>query len=172
MLHADFVIVLFLGSCHFPSHHVRSFKATFTIRRVPQWHITVPNPTPCSRKVRALIDNNEMKVGEFQKAINVTSTSYSRFMGQNGPYKGSGSDMYRSAWVFFKKRELRGIKSTPNKKAKAAAADGKSAVPNVDDVVLEGEMDDEVPVFGALATNTDSASTDQNQTHATKSAAK
>jgi hypothetical protein len=94
-----------------------------------------------------------MKVGEFQKAINVTSNSYSRFMGQNGPDKGSGSDMYGSAYIFFKKRELRGIKSTPNKKAKAVAADGKDAVPDVERIVLEGEMDDKVPILGAFSRN-------------------
>jgi hypothetical protein len=160
-----FIIVLFFAWCYSPSHHVRSFKATFTIQRVPQCHVTVPNLTPCSRKIRALIDNNEMKVGEFQKAINVTSTSYSRFMGQNGPYKGSGSDVYWSAWAFFKKRELRGIKSTPNKKAKAAATDRKDAVPSVDEIVLEGEMDDDVPVFGTFTTHlqaSNRASTDPN----------
>jgi hypothetical protein len=59
-----------------------------------------------------------MKVGEFQKEINVSSNAYSRFMGQHGAYKGSGSDVYMSAWAFFKKRQLKGIKTTPNKKAK------------------------------------------------------
>jgi hypothetical protein len=102
------------------------------------------------RKIRTLIDNAEMKVGEFQKEINVTSNAYSRFMGQHGPYKGSGSDVYMSAWAFFKKRELKGIKTTPNKKAKKdeAAEGGKDSVPSVDDVKLEGEEDDEVAVFG------------------------
>jgi hypothetical protein len=106
-----------------------------------------PLLTPPSRKIRALIDNNELKVGEFQKAINVTPNSYSRFMGQNGPHKGSGSDVYMAAWAFFKKREMRGIKTTPNKKAKVDEG-GKDAVPSVEDVVLEGEMEDCVPVYG------------------------
>jgi len=90
-----------------------------------------------------------MKVGEFQKAINVTSNSYSRFMGQNGPYKGSGSDVYMSAWAFFKKREMRGIKTKPQKKAKVDE-DGKvkDAVPSVEGIVLEGEAEDAVPVYG------------------------
>jgi hypothetical protein len=38
-------------------------------------------------------------------------------MGQNGPFKGTGSTVYVDAWQFFKKRELRGIK-LPRKKAK------------------------------------------------------
>jgi hypothetical protein len=102
------------------------------------------------RKIRTLIDNAEMKVGEFQKEINVSSNAYSRFMGQHGAYKGSGSDVYMSAWAFFKKRELKGIKTTPKKKAKKdeAAEGGKDSVPSVDDVELEGEKFDEVAVFG------------------------
>ncbi|KAH8708518.1 hypothetical protein GQ44DRAFT_627815 [Phaeosphaeriaceae sp. PMI808] len=99
------------------------------------------------RKIRALIDNGEMKVGEFQKAINVTGAGYSRFMGQNGVDKGFGSDVFPAAWAFFKKRELRGIKTTANKKAKKDAAGGKNAVPDVKDITLDGEEDDAVPVY-------------------------
>ncbi|KAH7070466.1 hypothetical protein BKA63DRAFT_398569, partial [Paraphoma chrysanthemicola] len=88
-----------------------------------------------------------MKVGEFQKAIGVSSPTYSRFMSQNGPYKGAGSDVYMLAWAFFKKRELRGIKTVANKKAKKIEPGDKDAVPSVQNVVLEGEMEDNVPVF-------------------------
>ncbi|KAF2030612.1 hypothetical protein EK21DRAFT_88734 [Setomelanomma holmii] len=110
----------------------------------------VPMTESCDvvrRKIRAFIDNGEMKVGEFQKAINVTSNSSSRFMGQNGPHKGSGSDVYMLAWAFFKKRELRGIQTTANKKAKTVEPGSKDAVPSVQEIVLEGEMDDSVLVF-------------------------
>lgn len=91
-----------------------------------------------------------MKVGEFQKAIKVTSTAYQRFMGQHGPTKGFDSSVNVSAWAFFKKRELQGIKTMPNKKMKASAsaAGGKNAEPNLDDVELEGEKDDKVPIYG------------------------
>lgn len=34
--------------------------------------------------IRALIDSGEMKVGEFQKAISVSSRSYLDFLGQSG----------------------------------------------------------------------------------------
>jgi hypothetical protein len=106
------------------------------------------------RKIRTLIDNGEMKVGEFQKEINVTSKAYSMFMSQHGAHKGMGSSVYLAAWAFFKKRELKGIKTTPNKKAKKddAASGGKDSVPSVDDVELEGEEDDEVPVYGKCLT--------------------
>ncbi|KAF1842934.1 uncharacterized protein K460DRAFT_367871 [Cucurbitaria berberidis CBS 394.84] len=98
------------------------------------------------RKIRALIDNGEMKVGEFQNAINVTPNAYSRFLGQNGPDKGSESSVYMAAWSFFKKRELRGIKTKPNKKAKTGT-NGKDSVPSVDGIELEGEKDDKVQVY-------------------------
>jgi hypothetical protein len=75
-----------------------------------------PNPSQVVKS--ALIDTNEMKVGEFQAAINVTSNAYTRFMGQNGPDKGAESSVYLVAWAFFMQRELRGIKlpSTSAKK--------------------------------------------------------
>jgi hypothetical protein len=107
-------------------------------------HVVDVGLTSLSRKIRALIDNGEMKVGEFQKEINVTFNAYSRFMGQNGPYKGCESSVYMSAWSFFKKREMRGIKTKPNKKVKMDEAGGKNAVPSVEDIELGGELDDAV----------------------------
>ena len=86
-----------------------------------------------------------MKVGEFQKAINCNSKTYSRFMSQNGPEKGAGSTVYYDAWAFFKKRELRGQK-TSTKKAKTAATPDASV--SLAGVELDGEMEDEVHVFG------------------------
>ncbi|CBY00653.1 hypothetical protein LEMA_P017830.1 [Plenodomus lingam JN3] len=87
-----------------------------------------------------------MKVGEFQKAIDVKPNAYSSFMTQNGPEKGKDSTVFLSAWAFFKKREMLGIKPTPAKK-KAAAAKGKDPMPNVDDIELDGEKDGEVPIY-------------------------
>lgn len=95
------------------------------------------------RKIRTLIDNGEMKVGEFQKEIGVTPNAYSRFMGQHGKVKGMESSVYLCAWAFFKKRELRGIKTAPNKKAKKDEAD----LPSVEDVELVGEDEDKVAVY-------------------------
>ncbi|ORY09173.1 hypothetical protein BCR34DRAFT_568903 [Clohesyomyces aquaticus] len=102
------------------------------------------SPDAIRRKIRAFIDGGEMKVGEFQKAINANSVSYSRFMSQNGPGKGAGSNVYMNAWAFFKKRELRGLKM-PNKKAKMIATE--SAQPDISGVVLPGEMNDSVEVY-------------------------
>ena len=84
-----------------------------------------------------------MKVGEFQKAIHVTSNSYARLMKQNGPTKGSGTDTYDRAFVFFKKRELQGFE-IPHKKVKKADEDRKI---DALDIRLEGEDNDGVEVY-------------------------
>lgn len=106
--------------------------------------------THISRKTRTFLDNGEMKVGEFQKEIGVTSRAYSMFMGQNGTYKGSRSSVYSAASAFFKKRELRGIKVKPNKKAKTTGAAGsaEATVPSLEGVEIEGEKEDKAPVYG------------------------
>ena len=84
-----------------------------------------------------------MKVIEFQKAINVTSGSYGRFMKQNGPTAGMGSDTYGSAYKFFKKRELRGIKMS-RKKVKTADQDKSHDLSNIQ---LDGEETGNVEVY-------------------------
>ncbi|KAJ4374500.1 hypothetical protein N0V86_007369 [Didymella sp. IMI 355093] len=102
------------------------------------------------RKIRAFLDDGEMKVGEFQKAINTNSVTYSRFMSQNGPLKGSGSTVYGQAWMFFKKRELQGIKPPrhPTKpKGGEATAAGAQAGPVLAAVELPGESDDKVEIY-------------------------
>jgi hypothetical protein len=95
------------------------------------------------RKIRTFLEAGEMKVGEFQKALGVSSNAYSRFMGQNGRDKGSGCDTYIEAFKFFKKRELQGIKA-PKKKVKKAEETVKN---DVSDIHLDGEAGLNVPVY-------------------------
>lgn len=101
-----------------------------------------------------------MKVGEFQRALGITAGSYSHFMGQNGPDKGTESSTFLAAAVFFKRRELAGI-SMPKKKVKtsgtsstdtsntdAAQAKAKAKARNdVSGIHLDGEDTDNVPVY-------------------------
>lgn len=68
-------------------------------------------------KIRQFINSGEMKVGEFQKKIDVGSASYQRFMYQGGD-AGAYSDTYVAAAEFFKKRQLAGIPIS-RKKVKA-----------------------------------------------------
>jgi len=84
-----------------------------------------------------------MKKGEFEKAIGCSGKSVNNFLGQNGPTKGMGSDTYNNAFVFFKKRELQGIKP-PRKKVKKADEQPKI---DVSDVHLDGEDTGEVEVY-------------------------
>ncbi len=105
------------------------------------------NPDQVRRKIRAFLNAGEMKVGEFQRALGVSSNAYARFMGQNGPTKGMGCDTYMEAFKFFKRRELMGIK-IPRKKVKALK--GESATANtaaVDTITLDGEENLSVPVY-------------------------
>ena len=90
-----------------------------------------------------------MKVGEFQKAVGITPNAYSRFMGQHGKEKGVESFVYPAAYAFFQQREMAGIKTTANKKAKKN--EGDAAKDSVDNVELDFEKEDKVPVYGKLS---------------------
>lgn len=89
-----------------------------------------------------------MKVGEFQKAIGASSSTYSTFMKKTGSMDGAGSAVYGNAFAFFKMRELNG--ENRKKKVKVAVETGekKDAQPeDFKDVVLDGEEEGEVPIF-------------------------
>lgn len=108
------------------------------------------------KKIDAFINSGEMKVGEFQRAIGVSSHSYLSFLGQKGPMAGSNSATYDTAWRFFKKRELRGIKlPRPNaKRAKLSKEDRDAAAAKYDVsmIRLHGEEDSSVPVYDTCDT--------------------
>jgi hypothetical protein len=101
------------------------------------------------RRIHALIDSGEMKAGEFQAAIKTSSKVYSSFMTQDGPYNGSGSSVYYSAWAFFKKRELQ--RTNIDKKAEFAAAVGPKSQVDVSHFVLDEEEIDDVEVYGTYS---------------------
>jgi hypothetical protein len=92
------------------------------------------------RKINNFINSGEMKVGEFQRAIGVSSQSYLTFLGQSGKTKGMGSWTYTKAARFFKKRELQGLKPP---RAKAGSKKAKTEVDmskfDVSSITLEGE---------------------------------
>ena len=95
------------------------------------------------RKIHNFINSGGMKVGEFQNAIGVSGNSYSRFMSQKGPHKGDGCDAYQEAFIFFKKRELQGIKE-PKKRVKKEDQDKKL---DVSGVHLDGEENGAVEIY-------------------------
>jgi hypothetical protein len=97
------------------------------------------------RKINALINSGEMKVTHFQRECNINSNSYGRFMKLKGPYSGCDNQTYKAAFIFFKKRELAGVKAPKKKKAKAEDL----AKFNVSDPSLEldGEESGNVEVY-------------------------
>lgn len=72
-------------------------------------------------KMKRFLDSGEMRIGQFCDAIGVSQNAYRRFMAEKGQYGGMGCDTYQSAWEFFRKREMAGLK-IPTKKQKTAAA--------------------------------------------------
>jgi hypothetical protein len=100
------------------------------------------------RKINNFINSGEMKIGEFQSVLGVTSRSYNTFLGQNGKMKGSGSNTYSNAHRFFAKRELQGIKD-PKKKAatsKKAKLEAEQKF-DVSGIHLDGEEEAAVEVY-------------------------
>ncbi|KAI1451670.1 hypothetical protein F4805DRAFT_471472 [Annulohypoxylon moriforme] len=110
----------------------------------PRLHRVDETCNQIRRKIKNFIEGGNMRVGEFQRAINVTSSTYQRFMRQNGMYKGSESATYSRAFAFFKRRELQGLKASPPKKARK---DEERKVLDVDDIELEGEDTQQAPVY-------------------------
>ncbi|CAD0110173.1 unnamed protein product [Aureobasidium uvarum] len=104
-------------------------------------------------KIKRFLEAGEMRVGQFCDAIGVSGNAYRRFMAQNGKFAGEGSETYQNAWLFFKKREMAGLK-IPTKKQKTAtgasssstsfAAENKNAVTDISNIHLD---DDAVEVY-------------------------
>lgn len=111
------------------------------------------------RKINRLLDSGAMTKTKFAGVIGVSTKSLSGFLGESGPFKGSGYAAYDGAWEYFKKLEVAGIK-IPVKKAKTtpsagattsaaatSASGSNSAGIDISDVHLPGEEEDNVPVY-------------------------
>ncbi|MCJ1438420.1 hypothetical protein MMC27_007808 [Xylographa pallens] len=102
-------------------------------------------------KINTFINNGGMKVGEFQRAIGVTSSSYGNFMKKHGRDAGEQSSVYSAANAFFRMRELEGHKMPRKKAKKETDADGKETGKNLDydvsDIHLEGGDEGEVAIY-------------------------
>ncbi|KAH6854140.1 hypothetical protein B0I37DRAFT_22893 [Chaetomium sp. MPI-CAGE-AT-0009] len=109
------------------------------------------------RKITRLLDSGEMTKTAFAREIGVGLHSVSGFLTQHGPFKGSKSDAYVAAWKFFRQREVAGVKLPAKKQkttgsaagdsSKGAAGKAPKAALDLSDIELDGEEDDEVPVF-------------------------
>ncbi|KAL4865887.1 hypothetical protein BDV12DRAFT_173865, partial [Aspergillus spectabilis] len=98
-------------------------------------------------KINLFIKSGEMKVGEFQRALGVSSRAYTTFMKQTGRMKGEFSDTYSSAHRFFLKREILGIrnKRTPGT-TKKTKIDNETKY-DVSEITLEGEDTMSVEIY-------------------------
>lgn len=110
----------------------------------PRLYERSTTPNKLRRKIRDFIEGGNMKVGEFQQAINITPTSYQRFMRMTGSHQGCETVMYPRASKFFRKRELQGLKAAPPKKPKK---NEQKKILDVSDATLSGEDSEAVPVY-------------------------
>lgn len=100
-------------------------------------------------KLRAMFDSGEVKVTHWLKEHSVNTNSYGRFMKLSGPTNGSSNSTYFAACRYFAGCKAAGI--TPlgapggNKKQKANGP--KSPLYDVSSIHLDGEEENEVPVF-------------------------
>ncbi|KAK7753885.1 hypothetical protein SLS62_004251 [Diatrype stigma] len=78
-------------------------------------------------KINKLIDSGIMKKVEFCKATHLSSKNLSDFLSKKGTYGGSGCTAYHSAWMWFKQRELAGLKMPDVKKRQKRDADAAAA---------------------------------------------
>jgi hypothetical protein len=129
-------------------------KRAHAASAAPNW-----NCNQVRTRIRNFLNAGEMKIGEFTNALAVSPASYRRFMGQNGPYKGNGCDMYVAAHIFFAEKEMNGeswARARKSAKAKATeAAQGGNGARKTDDdskfdvscIHLDGEEADAVPIY-------------------------
>ncbi|KAI9881180.1 MAG: hypothetical protein M1830_007158 [Pleopsidium flavum] len=104
--------------------------------------------TQIRRKITNFLNSGAMKVTEFQRAIGVNSGPYGRFMKATGPMGGCDNSTYDAAWMFFKKREIAGVKmpSASAKKRKTSGSKDDAAF-DVSGISVDGEKDESVEIY-------------------------
>ncbi|KAL7624929.1 hypothetical protein AAE478_004143 [Parahypoxylon ruwenzoriense] len=127
----------------------------------------LPSCNAVRARINKLLDAGIMNRTEFSQAIGMRSTTnLSNFLKQTGPYGGSGSAVYYSAWAWFKQREFAKLKMPDVKKrqaeerdaaASSAGASAKSeptlktaaatSLPDTSNIYLKGEETDSVSVW-------------------------
>ncbi|KAL1853805.1 hypothetical protein Plec18167_007206 [Paecilomyces lecythidis] len=127
----------------------------------PKWYNAAAHPfgyqitdncDQIRRKITAFISSGEMKVGEFQRLLDVSPRSYQLFMRQKGKWKGEHSITYQHAACFFKEREEQGLPPPKKKRATKQTKNGKGEAEDKDkwdvsNIHLEDESEFAVPVY-------------------------
>lgn len=94
------------------------------------------------RQINQLIDCGEFTIVSFCRKIGVSRSSFYAFMRQNGAWKGEKGDTFPSALWYLQARERDGIEMPKKKKMH-----GKRRADVKEEIELEGESDDNVPIF-------------------------
>lgn len=128
------------------------------------------NCSQVRRRINQVLDGGIMNKTEFGKAIGSSTASLNNFLQKTG-VNGGNTDAYTTAWAWFKRRDLAGLKMPDVKKrqkaeAVAAAADGPASskagpaskkakvlntLPDLSQIHLDGEEIDSVPVYDTAA---------------------
>ncbi|KAJ1331628.1 hypothetical protein MN608_05089 [Microdochium nivale] len=117
-------------------------------------------------RLTRLFDSGVITKKAWCDAVDTNSVTLGRFMNTKGTMNGVGSSVYYKAWLWFKQREMAGLKMPDAKKRKQAIADeqagasstatdapkGKAsaksqALPDISHIELEGEAQDDVPTY-------------------------
>lgn len=102
-------------------------------------------PAQLRTKIRKLLKETDIKVGEFQKMIGVTSPCYTKFMDSKykSPWRAAQNETYGAAAVFFAREKKLGPRAVGKlrKVTGTKGSDGaaKPVLPDVTDVSTDGK---------------------------------
>ncbi|CAJ2513497.1 Uu.00g016160.m01.CDS01 [Anthostomella pinea] len=95
---------------------VAAYKRNLDYVDTSQMHIDLTCDQVRAR-INRVVESGVMKKGEFCKAIGLSNAAVDAFLAKRHVMEGDKSEVYVSAWDWFKKRELAGLKM-PDAKAK------------------------------------------------------
>ena len=101
------------------------------------------------RRIKTFTKNGGIKVKEFINTLNVSAASYYRFMRQHGKNKGTGSDTFLNALLFFREREELGIlmRKERNLGGQPPTRSPTNSTSRTAVLRLDGEIDNAVEVY-------------------------
>lgn len=120
----------------------------------------LPSCQVVRNRINKLLDAGIMNKTEFSEAIGCRDTNtLSDFLKQKGTDGGRNSPVWVNAWVWFRQREVANLKMPDVKKRRSqedgmagsavrgSASKTTSSLPDITDIYLEGEEDDDVSVY-------------------------
>ncbi|XXG99601.1 hypothetical protein Hte_005942 [Hypoxylon texense] len=120
----------------------------------------LPSCQVVRNRINKLLDSGIMNKTQFAEAIGCSDTStLDNFLAQKGTHGGRGSPVWVKAHIWFRQREAAKLKMPDVKKgriqeeetagstSRGSASKTTSSLPDISNVYLEGEEDDDVWVF-------------------------